>query len=83
MMARTRLQRYLCVSIDQMITSLVEEEPRHARSNEINSPRLAKLLVQALGVEGDEIKPSATLQGDRGRSPSTSWTLFFNGQKRG
>jgi len=34
-------------------------------SNEINA-RLAKLLVQALGVEGDEIKPSATLQGDLG-----------------
>src|SRR5271157_5675671 len=30
-MAWTRLQRHLCVSIDQMITSLVEEEPRHAR----------------------------------------------------
>src|SRR5271165_4735818 len=34
-------------------------------SNEINA-RLAKLLVQALGVEEDEIKPSATLQGDLG-----------------
>jgi len=34
-------------------------------SIEINA-RLAKLLVQALGVEGDEIKPSATLQGDLG-----------------
>ena len=45
-------------------------------SNEINA-RLAKLLVQALGVEGDEIKPSATLQGDLVRSPSTSWTSFF------
>jgi acyl carrier protein len=33
--------------------------------NEINA-RLAKLLVQALGVEEDEIKPSATLQGDLG-----------------
>ena len=30
-------------------------------SNEINA-RLAKLLVQALGVEGHEVKPSATLQ---------------------
>src|SRR5208282_5759763 len=30
-MAWTRLQRHLCVSTDQMITSLVEEEPRHAR----------------------------------------------------
>ena len=34
-------------------------------SNEIYA-RLAKLLVQCLGVEGDEIKPSATLQGDLG-----------------
>src|SRR5208283_3376972 len=34
-------------------------------SNDINA-RLAKLLVQALGVEGDEIRPSATLQGDLG-----------------
>src|SRR5208282_116819 len=30
-MAWTSLQRHLCVSMDQMITSLVEEEPRHAR----------------------------------------------------
>ncbi len=28
--------------------------------------RLAKVLIQALGVDGDEIKPSATLQGDLG-----------------
>jgi acyl carrier protein len=34
-------------------------------SNEINA-RLAKLLVQALGVEEDDIKPSASLQGDLG-----------------
>ena len=34
-------------------------------SNEINA-RLAKLLVQALGVEGQKIKSSATLQGDLG-----------------
>jgi acyl carrier protein len=29
-------------------------------------PRVAKVLVQALGVEEDDIKPSATLQGDLG-----------------
>ncbi len=34
-------------------------------SNEINA-RIAKLLVQALGVEREDIKPSATLQGDLG-----------------
>ncbi len=34
-------------------------------SNETHA-RVAKLLVQALGVEEDEIKPSATLQGDLG-----------------
>ena len=34
-------------------------------SNEINA-RIAKVLVQALGVEKEDIKPSATLQGDLG-----------------
>src|SRR4051794_35794773 len=34
-------------------------------SNEI-SARVAKVLVQALGVENEDIKPSATLQGDLG-----------------
>ncbi len=34
-------------------------------SNEI-SARVSKVLVQALGVEDDDIRPSATLQGDLG-----------------
>jgi acyl carrier protein len=34
-------------------------------SNEIH-PRVAKVLVQALSVEEEDIKPSATLQGDLG-----------------
>ena len=34
-------------------------------SNEI-SARVAKVLVHALGVENEDIKPSATLQGDLG-----------------
>jgi acyl carrier protein len=34
-------------------------------SNEVNA-RLAKVLIHALGVERDEIKPSATLKGDLG-----------------
>jgi len=34
-------------------------------SNEVYA-RVAKVLVQALGVEEDDIKPSATLQGDLG-----------------
>ena len=34
-------------------------------SNEIDA-RITKVLVQALGVEKDDIKPSATLQGDLG-----------------
>jgi acyl carrier protein len=34
-------------------------------SNEIY-PRVTKTLVQALGVEEDDVKPSATLQGDLG-----------------
>ena len=34
-------------------------------SNEIDA-RVAKVLVQALGVEEDDITPSATLQGDLG-----------------
>jgi acyl carrier protein len=34
-------------------------------TNEIQT-RLTKVLVQALGVEEDDIKPSATLQGDLG-----------------
>jgi acyl carrier protein len=34
-------------------------------SNEINA-RVTKVLVEALGVEEDEIKPSARLQGDLG-----------------
>ena len=34
-------------------------------SNEIDA-RITKVLVQALGVDEDDIKPSATLQGDLG-----------------
>ena len=34
-------------------------------SNEIDA-RITKVLVQALGVQEDDIKPSATLQGDLG-----------------
>ncbi len=34
-------------------------------SNEIDE-RITKVLVQALGVDADDIKPSATLQGDLG-----------------
>ena len=45
-------------------------------SNEINA-RLAKLLVQALGVEGDEIKPSATLQGDLGAESIDFLDIIF------
>ena len=41
-------------------------------SNETHA-RVRKVLVQALGVEEDDVKPSATLQGDLGASPSTSW----------
>src|SRR5271157_4198743 len=45
-------------------------------SNEINA-RLAKLLVQCLGVEGDEIKPSATLQGDLGAESIDFLDIIF------
>ena len=45
-------------------------------SNDINA-RLAKLLVQALGVEGDEIKPSATLQGDLGAESIDFLDIIF------
>ena len=45
-------------------------------SNEINA-RLAKLLVQALGVERDEIKPSATLQGDLGAESIDFLDIIF------
>ena len=45
-------------------------------SNEINV-KLAKLLVQALGVEGREIKPSATLQGDLGAESIDFLDIIF------
>ncbi len=51
-------------------------------SNEINA-RLAKLLVQALGVEGDEIKPSATLQGDLGAESIDFLDIVFQRPKTG
>jgi len=45
-------------------------------SNEVNA-RLAKVLVQALGVERDEIKPSATLQGDLGAESIDFLDIIF------
>jgi acyl carrier protein len=39
--------------------------------------RLAKVLVQALGVEQDEIKPSATLQGDLGAESIDFLDIIF------
>ena len=44
-----------------------------ASPNEVFT-KVAKVLVDAPGVEEDEIKPSATLQADLGRNPSTSST---------
>ena len=45
-------------------------------SNETHA-RVTKVLVQALGVEEADVKPSATLQGDLGASPSISWISRF------
>ena len=36
--------------------------------------KVVKVLEDALGVAEDEIKPTATLQGDLARNPSTSLT---------
>jgi acyl carrier protein len=45
-------------------------------SNEIHA-RVAKVLVQALGVEEDEVKPSATLQGDLGAESIDFLDIIF------
>jgi acyl carrier protein len=45
-------------------------------SNEI-SARVAKVLVQALGVEEDAIKPTATLQGDLGAESIDFLDIMF------
>ena len=42
-------------------------------SNDIDA-RVTKVLVRALGVEEDDIKPSSILQADLGAESSTSWT---------
>jgi len=45
--------------------NLSREDQTMPASNEIDA-RVTKVLVQALGVEEDDVKPSATLQGDLG-----------------
>jgi acyl carrier protein len=45
-------------------------------SNEI-SARIAKVLVQALGVETEDIKPTATLQGDLGAESIDFLDIMF------
>jgi acyl carrier protein len=45
-------------------------------SNEINA-RVTKALVQALGVEKEDIKPSATLQGDLGAESIDFLDIMF------
>ena len=45
-------------------------------SNEIDA-RVTKVLVQALGVEEDDIKPSATLQGDLGAESIDFLDIMF------
>ena len=45
-------------------------------SNEIHA-RVTKVLVQALGVEEDDIKPSATLQGDLGAESIDFLDIMF------
>jgi acyl carrier protein len=45
-------------------------------SNEIHA-RIAKALVQALGVKEDDIKPSATLQGDLGAESIDFLDIIF------
>ena len=49
-------------------------------SNEVNA-RLAKVLVEALGVDGDEIIPSATLQGDLGAESIDFLDIVFRLEK--
>ena len=41
------------------------KEPAHGIANEVHT-KVTKVLVEALGVEEDDIKPSATLQADLG-----------------
>ena len=45
-------------------------------SNEIRA-RVTKVLVQALGVEEDDVKPSATLQGDLGAESIDFLDIIF------
>jgi acyl carrier protein len=45
-------------------------------SNEIHA-KLTRVLVQALGVEEDDIKPSATLQGDLGAESIDFLDIMF------
>ena len=45
-------------------------------ANEIDA-RVTKVLVQALGVEEDDIKPSATLQGDLGAESIDFLDIMF------
>jgi acyl carrier protein len=45
-------------------------------SNEIDA-RIAKVLVEALGVEEEEIKPSATLQRDLGAESIDFLDIIF------
>jgi acyl carrier protein len=45
-------------------------------SNEIQT-RVAKVLVQALGVEEDDLRPSATLQGDLGAESIDFLDILF------
>jgi acyl carrier protein len=45
-------------------------------SNEINA-RVAKALVQALGVDEEDIRPSATLQGDLGAESIDFLDIIF------
>ena len=48
-----------------VILNLSRRDQTMLASNNIHA-RVTKVLVQALGVEEDDIKPSATLQGDLG-----------------
>jgi acyl carrier protein len=55
------------VAIDDLFVSLnlSKRDQTMPYSSEVHA-RVTKVLVQALGVEEDDIKPSATLQGDLG-----------------
>jgi acyl carrier protein len=49
----------------RVILDLSRKEQAMPASSEIHA-KVTKVLVQALGVEDDDVKPSATLQGDLG-----------------